>query len=316
MSNSLAATADPIADIKLDGISHIAVKVDDLAAARDFYRGVLGFSLESGLSLPECGQHAVLSTASGQHVALCLDAGFAPLPDTGIHNGYRVSPQARQTILDRLAKENIEVFSYREIRPAEAAENCYFYDPSGNRLQLVCADGTAAAANGSLVDAIDHVTVQASDVHWSEDFYARRLAMPIDAVVGWRTADYVLAKRWKEGAESMAPGQMRLDKRYSTIHGTDPVPRANMQLFVKAGDACVGVYLATRHFQMPPEELQIGTPRVAFRVSRNSLKAIAAHFKETGHAAEGPIAHSASPQARHSLYTKDTNGNFIEFVSP
>jgi catechol 2,3-dioxygenase-like lactoylglutathione lyase family enzyme len=312
MSNSLAATADPLTDIKLDGISHIAVNVDDLAAARDFYRGVLGFSLEADSQIAECGRHAVVATASGQRIALCQTDDFTPLPDTGIHNGYRVTAQARQTILDRLAKENIEVFSYREIRPAEAGDNCYFYDPSGNRLQLVVAEATAGTPAGPLIQAIDHVTLQASDIEWEEDFFVRRLGLPIDCVVGWRTADYVLAKRWKDGAESMAPGQMRLDKRYSTIHGTDPVPRVNMQLFAKVGDAAIGIYLANKHFQMPPEDLLVGTPRIAFRVSQKSLKAVAAHLQAGSHAVKGPIAHAAG----HSLYCQDAAGNFIEFCCP
>lgn len=311
-SNAEVMTAVRREDIKLEGISHLAVNVADLTAAKDFYCGLLGFAEEAGTSLPECGRHVVVGTASGQRVALCQKDGFAPSPETGMHNGYRVTAEARQTILDRLEREKIEVFSYREIRPAEAQDNCYVYDPCGNRLQLVITK-QAQPASSCLVQGIDHATLQAADAEWAEDFYAQRLNLPIDCVVGWRTADYVLARAWREGKEAMAPGQMRLDKRYSTIHGTDPVPRPNMQIFVKAGSEALGVYLANRHFQMPPEEKLIGTPRIAFRVSETALAAIAAEVRSVGRPLARLVDHPSSSPLRQSLYCKDPGGNFVEF---
>ena len=310
-SNVEVMTAPSRDDIKLEGISHVAVNVADLEAARAFYCGLLGFALEADTSLPECGRHIVVATASGQRVALCQKDGFAPLADIGIHNGYKVSAAARRTILERLGREKIEVSSYREIRPAEAKDNCYVYDPCGNRLQLVVTD--APSDGQSLIQGIDHVTLQAADVEWAETFYVSRLGLPIDCVVGWRTADYVLARAWREGKESMAPGQMRLDKRYSTIHGTDPVPRPNMQIFVKIGDGALGVYLANKHFQMPPEQLVIGTPRVAFRMSRTALAALAAQMESSGQPTSGLVDHPSASPVRRSIYAKDPGGNFIEF---
>jgi catechol 2,3-dioxygenase-like lactoylglutathione lyase family enzyme len=312
-SSTEVLTAARREDIKLDGIAYLAVNVADLAAAKDFYCGLLGFTPEPDTRLPECGRHAVVATASGQRVALCQSDGFAPSAETGIHNGYRVTAQARQTILDRLAREKIEVLTYHEIRPAEAKDNCYVYDPCGNRLQLVVTDKPANGTSASLIQGIDHATLQAADVEWEEDFYARRLGLPIDCVVGWRTADYVLARAWKDGKEAMAPGQMRLDKRYSTIHGTDPVPRPNMQLFVKTGSETLGIYLANKHFLYPPEELLVGTPRVAFRVSRTALSAIATQMEADGYPTSGLVDHPSSAPARQSLYCKDLGGNFIEF---
>ncbi len=41
----------------------------------------------------------------------------------------------------------------------------------------------------------------------------------------------------------------------------------NVQLFVRAGDAVLGIYLADTHFQEPPEEDIVGLPRVALAVA-------------------------------------------------
>lgn len=303
--------------IQLDGISHVAVNVTDMDAAREFYCAVLGFSFERDLALPGCGPHAVLRAASSQRVALCRDEAWKPLSDSGVHTAYRVTPEAHDGILERLARQGVTVFSYREVRPAEAEDACYFHDPAGNRIQLVRVAGqnAGAGARGAGIAGIDHAAVQAIDLEWEEDFYLGRLGLPVECLVGWRTEDYVLARRWKNGEVDMAPGTMRLDKRYSTIHGTDPVPRPNMQMFVRTGGEAFGIYLASKDFQLPPEEPIIGTPRVAFRVPGEALPAIAARLETTGRAVVGPIRHPTPSPLRSSLYCRDPGGNFIEFCA-
>lgn len=316
MSSSADLMTPPprLADIRLDGISHLAVNVADVDAALYFYRESLGFAHEPAVSLPKCGSHAVVSAASGQRVALCRSESPRPSPEWGVHNAYRVTAEARAAIVDRIARQGGQVFSYREVRPAEAHDNCYFYDPFGNRIQLVVTDRAAGGGqSGPTVQAIDHAVIQTIDIEWEEEFYVNLLGLPVECNIGRRTADYVLAQMWKEGKEDMAPGIMRLDKRYSTIHGTDPVPRPNMQLFVETGEDVLGIYLANKPFQEPPEEMVVGTPRTAFRVTRTALAAIAARLEGTKHPTVGPVEHPAGSPVRYSLYCRDPGANFIEF---
>lgn len=300
--------------VRLTGISHVALLVGELAAAREFYCDVMGFGLIGSDVLPSCGHHVLLSTASGQFVALCEGEKDPGLVDTGIHQGYRVSAAARDEILARLARRNVTVHRYKEDRPAEDADNFYLFDPFGNRLQLVALrDDRQPSANPSvLIAGIDHACVQAVDVEWEEKFYTRHLGLPIDHVVGWRTADYARARAWGDGKDPMAPGCRRWDKRYNVMHGKDPVPRPNVQLFVRAGDAVFGVYLADTHFQEPPEEDIVGLPRTAFAVSPQDLDRLAELLADWGPMV-GPVAHPAgSPRAR-SLFFKDPGSNFLEF---
>jgi catechol 2,3-dioxygenase-like lactoylglutathione lyase family enzyme len=297
--------------VALTGISHVAVLVDELEAARAFYGDLLGFRPIGTDVLPSCGHHVLFATASGQLVALCEGEKDPGLADTGIHQGYRVTAAARDEILRRLAGRGVEVHRYKEDRPAEDAHNIYFYDPSGNRLQLVAVEG-GRAVDGVLIGGIDHAAVQAIDVEWEEKFYTRHLGLPVDHVVGWRTADYARARAWGDGKDPMAPGCRRWDKRYNAYHGTDPVPRPNVQLFVKTGDAILGIYLAVNHFQAPPEEDVVGLPRIAFAVPSAEFDRLGELLSDWGPMV-GPVDHPAGSPRRRSLFFKDPGANFIEF---
>jgi catechol-2,3-dioxygenase len=94
------------------------------------------------------------------------------------------------------------------------------------------------------------------------------------------------------------------------------VPRCNMQLYLRAGDAVLGLYLANKHYQESPEEQAIGTPRIAFRAGRADLDRAAAIVAATGRAAEGPVSHPASSHLEASFYFRDPGGNFIELCAP
>ncbi len=308
---TLGARAQPA--VRLAGISHVALLVADLAAAREFYCDVMGFRLLGSDVLPSCGHHALVATASGQLVALCEGDRDPGLAETGIHQGYRVSAAARDEILARLQRRGTTVHRYKEDRPAEDAHNLYVFDPFGNRLQLVTpAADPVARPDDALIAGIDHACVQAADVEWEEKFYTGHLGLPVDHVVGWRTADYARARAWGEGKDPMAPGCRRWDKRYNVIHGKDPVPRPNVQLFVRAGDAVLGIYLADTHFQEPPEEDIVGLPRIAVAVASQDIDRLAELLADWGPMV-GLVAHPAgSPRAR-SLFFKDPGSNFLEF---
>jgi catechol 2,3-dioxygenase-like lactoylglutathione lyase family enzyme len=291
--------------IRLAGIAFVALQAGDVERAAAFYCDVLGFAAEPGAQLPRAGEHAIVRTASGQRIVLCA-AGDVPLPpDMGRHTGFGVTPETKDAIVRRLEAAGIEVLRYEEDRPAERADNWYFLDPDGNRIQLV------SSASGS----IDHAGIQAVDIEWEEDLYVGTLGLAVDHVVGWRTEDYKRAVLWGEGREAMAPGTRRWDKRFAMRPGQGPmIARPNMQLFVRAGRDVLGVFLAYEHYQLPPEEQVVGTPRIGFATSANELDAIAARFAEAKLPVDGPHDHQSTSPYRASLYARDRGGNFLEFT--
>ena len=312
MSNStqiLEATGANRA-VRLIGYSHVAIVTPDIQAAHTFYCDVAGFKFAGTDMLPDCGTHVALTTASGHLLALCAQGTATPLPKTGNHQAFRVSLAARDEIVSRLAKNGVELHRYFEDRNAEQNDNYYFFDPFGNRLQLVVHGDKPSSP--TLIEGIDHVGIQAIDVEWEEKFYIGHLGLPIDQVVGWRTADYVRAKQWGEGKEEMAPGARRWDKRYNIMHGKDPVPRPNAQLFVKTGDGTLGIYLADTHYQAPPEEDIVGVRRFAFSVRREDMERLAERLSDWGPTI-GPVKHPASSPRSQSIYFRDSGANFIEF---
>lgn len=314
MSSSVQSlVATPEQSIPVVGIGHIAIAVSDLDAAREFYCDALGFADAGSDSIPECGRHRVVAAASGQRVALTVDSALPPA-DTGIHQAYCVSPSARAEILGRLASRQVAVSTYREDRPAERDDNCYFLDPFGNRIQLVTGK---AASDKTLIVAIDHVGVQCDDIEWMEMLYVGRFGMAMDHLVGASTADYERATAWGEGKEEMAPGTRRWDKRFYVAPGQTPlVARPNMQFFVKAGRDVFGVFLATKHDQEPPEEMIVGCPRTSFIVPEAELDRIAGLVRDFRLPMVGPVRHPASIGWAASLYFKDRGANFIEFRTP
>ena len=313
MSQSSSDTIDLLRPARqpfaIAGIGHVAINVADPARARDFYCGLLGFAESRGLCLPNCGDHRLLETASGQYVALCRAAPGPSLDKTALHNAYRLSAAARAVALEKLRRRGSEIFTYHEDRPEETAQNCYIHDPDGNRIQLV-AD---ANLSGNGVVAIDHAAIHAIDVEWQEKFYVHTLGLPVAHVVGWRTEDYVRAEQWAAGKDDVLPGARRLDKRYFAFPGQPTHrPRPNMQLYLQVGSASLAIYLTTERFQDPPEEQLVGTPRIGLALGRGTLADVAAALGPMKRPCEGPVAHEAGSPVRRSLYLKDPGANFLE----
>jgi catechol 2,3-dioxygenase-like lactoylglutathione lyase family enzyme len=228
-----------------------------------------------------------------------------------VHQAYRIGLSDRDTLAKKLAACAVTVQTYEEDRPGEKHDNFYFYDPDGNRIQLVAAPA-AAGVSGRII-GIDHAAIECHDLEWAEDFYVKRLGLAVDHRVGWRTEDYVRAKLWGEGKENMAPGTRRWDQRYTVMEQKRRLPRPNTQLFLRVGDAILGVYLATQHRQEPPEEQIVGTPRVGLRApSRGVLTEAAELLRARRSPVEGPVDYHASASIAASLYFKDPGGNFLE----
>jgi catechol-2,3-dioxygenase len=311
----VAALAERPSALDLAGISHLVVEVGDLDKAADFYSRILGLKLVGRDVLPNCGAHVALKSPSGQWVALVSNPDRLDLREMGVHQAYRVSVGAKAAISARLLAEGIEIKTYKEDRTAEDGDNFYFFDPAGNRLQLVVAK-SAMATEG--VSGIDHAAVQVADMMWAEEFYTNEFRLAVDHRVGWKTADYARARKWAAGEEDMAPGTRRLDERYTVMVNRKKVPRANMQIFVRVGSGSVlGVYLAHKHFQESPEEQIVGSPRTAFAVAnRAALDSAAKLLASHGRKYVGPMVHAAASPIEESLYFKDTGGNFFELCVP
>jgi catechol 2,3-dioxygenase-like lactoylglutathione lyase family enzyme len=306
--SSLSSPAFPfrsaLKPIIVDGIDYVALAVADVERAATFYCELLGFVLDRSPQLPHAGEHAVVQAKSGQRVALCREPGDKP-PDMGRHTAYGVAPEAREAILERIIRAGVTVHDYTEDRNAERTENCYFYDPDNNRVQLTRT--TAFGQERVGVVSIDHVGLQAVDLEWEEDLYVGLLGLPVTDIVGWRTEDYKRAARWGEGQEDMAPGTRRWDKRYSTAFGRSPtIARPNMQLFVSAGAQTLGIFLDYAFYQLPPEEQVIGVPRIG-------LVVIAERFAQAKLLTDGPHRHPPSSPYAASLYARDRGGNFLDF---
>src|SRR5687768_15536557 len=103
----------------MEGISHIVIEVSDLKRAEEFYREVLGFELINDYSAADCGDNVVLRAGSDQWLILSQSTEPRSLPDTGVHQAYRVTPRARDAINRQLAARHVAVHAYKEDRPAE-----------------------------------------------------------------------------------------------------------------------------------------------------------------------------------------------------
>jgi catechol 2,3-dioxygenase-like lactoylglutathione lyase family enzyme len=297
----------------MEGLSHIVIEVADLEHAKEFYR-LIGFTFAGDDRVPECGRSALLRTASDQSLILSENAQPRSLSETGVHQAYRITPSDRDAVAKELAASGVAVHTYEEDRPQEKNDNFYFYDPDGNRIQLVTSAATSGASGRIL--GIDHAAIECHDLEWAEDFYVNKLGLSVDHRMGWRTADYVRAQLWGEGKENMAPGTRRWDQRYTVMEQKRRLPRPNTHFFVRVGDQVLGVYLATQHRQEPPEEQIVGTPRIGLSAARQVIEHTAQQLAATRTPIIGPLEHPAPAPMAAALYVRDPGGNFLEICVP
>jgi catechol 2,3-dioxygenase-like lactoylglutathione lyase family enzyme len=297
----------------MDGISHIVIEVADLKRAKEFY-GLLGFAFAGDNSVPECGRNALFRAASGQGLVLAETPEPRALSETGVHQAYRITPSDRDAVAKELAACAVTVHTYEEDRPHEKRDNFYFYDPDGNRVQLVASAATSGASGRIL--GIDHAAIECHDLEWAEDFYVKKLGLTVDHRVGWCTDDYVRAQLWGEGKENMAPGTRRWDQRYTVMEQKRRLPRPNTHFFVRVGEQVLGIYLATQHRQEPPEEQIVGTPRIGLRAGREVIGQTAQRLAATRTPIQGPVEHPGPAPIAASLYIRDPGGNFLEICVP
>jgi lactoylglutathione lyase len=104
---------------RLVGMNHIALEVDDIDQALDFWRSIFG-----ELQLRGHGQRMAFIDLGDQFIA--LTRGRTQPPDRARHFGLVVDD--KEAVRRRLAELGIEVSSGRGLD---------FYDPWGNQIQVV-----------------------------------------------------------------------------------------------------------------------------------------------------------------------------------
>ncbi len=277
----------------------VVLEVSDADRAARFYADVLGFVPDGATA-----DGPRLRVGADQYLVLAERPAPRTLPDTGVHQAYRLPAVALAAALDRLARAGVPVHRYREDRPAEQDANYYCADPDGNRVQLV----------PGAVPGLDHAALETHDLEWAEVFYTQVLGGVVETRVGWHMADYARARRWGAGEEACAPGTRRWDRPYSADIGERQLPRPNPQCFVLLAPGVVlGLYLATVHRQEPPPDQFVGTPRLAFRLAPGGLATAEHRLRElrlrclpAAEATGGPFERRGA-----TLYVRDPGGNFL-----
>jgi catechol 2,3-dioxygenase-like lactoylglutathione lyase family enzyme len=296
----------------IQGLGYLVVEVTDLASAELFYADGLGFIPEGRDLWPEGGA-SILMKAGDQHLFLVQNPDSTPPTEGGTHQAYRCAPAAREAIGGRLVGAGFTVETYAENRPAEAGDNFYAVDPSGNRVQLVArADGHA---NPDGVAGIDHACVEDYDMQWAEEFYSQTLGLPVDYWHGLRTEDYTDAQDWEAGTRDMAPGCNRMVRYYRAIPGQNRMQaRPTLQVYMRAGDDIVGVYMTMADYAEPPEEQLRGGRCLAFSVAPGGLDQVVRALESAGRKFIGPIAGGDEAPLGATIYSRDTGGNFLAFT--
>ncbi len=122
--------------IKIEGITHWSIPVNDLQASEEFYRDLLGLEYKGRLP----GGGMACFSVGGNNILLCRRRepvlGRAEL-DAPLHHSFTVDPQCFEDSCRLLHEKGVHIDSlvYRE-RGFFPGRELYFNDPSENRLEL------------------------------------------------------------------------------------------------------------------------------------------------------------------------------------
>ncbi len=287
--------------VTCDGLLGVDVEVRDLTEGRQFYELLFG-----GLSGKwDADERSVRFVCREQTVRLVAVPEPRLFPDGGRHQAYRLPPEHLDAAIERLTAAGSGVDWWREDHPDEREIAAYTADPSGNRIQLV-----PTSENDRLVD---HVMLEVHDLELAEVFWTRVLGGVIDYIHGRRSQDYLEAIAWGEGNDPCAPWIRLLpgagigNPEWAQRRAAHP----NQQLYLRFGADCLGLVLAPRHRQEPPEEQVVGTPRVVLRApGRASEVAAALDRRDVDLRPEDRLR---IPWARDgaAIALRDPSGNFV-----
>jgi catechol 2,3-dioxygenase-like lactoylglutathione lyase family enzyme len=126
----------------MDAVDHINIDVDDLDAAGEFYRDVLGLDL---LRPPEDfeGAHVMFETSGGTVVTLMETGRAEKWDEEGLahpldkaHVAFETDRDTYQSLMDHLDGQ----FPKQGPYDWGEFEGFYFLDPSGNLLEVITYD--------------------------------------------------------------------------------------------------------------------------------------------------------------------------------
>ncbi|HEY7065405.1 MAG TPA: VOC family protein [Chloroflexota bacterium] len=122
--------------MKIDGVTHWSIPVNDLAEAEAFYRDVLGLEYRgrlgnSNMACVRAGDHEILLTEREDKIRRTPDQ------DGRTHHSFTMQPDAWVEGVKVLADQGVEILDlmYRE-QGFFTGRELYFLDPSGNVLEL------------------------------------------------------------------------------------------------------------------------------------------------------------------------------------
>ena len=123
--------------LKVDGVAHWSIPVNDLAESEKFYGDLLGLESKGRLGNSNMSCFAV----GGHSILLCQRKEAltrTPQQDNRMHHAFDVSPQMFERACKLFRGKGIriaEAIVYRE-RGHFTGRELYFLDPSGNMLEL------------------------------------------------------------------------------------------------------------------------------------------------------------------------------------
>ena len=122
--------------LKIEGVTHWSIPVNDLDEAEEFYGELLGLTPKGRL-----GNNIMSCFNVGDHnILLCERPSPVDGPlkeDAGVHHSFTVSPETFELACKVFHERNvtIEHLTYRA-QGVFTGRELYFFDPSGNRLEL------------------------------------------------------------------------------------------------------------------------------------------------------------------------------------
>ena len=118
--------------MKIEGVTHWSIPVDDLEVSEEFYGGLLGMDHvgrlgDSGMTCFRVGDNNILLCKRPEPVER----------QQLVHHSFTVSPETLVEACKLFKEKKVEVIElvYRA-KGYFTGRELYFYDPSGNRLEL------------------------------------------------------------------------------------------------------------------------------------------------------------------------------------
>ena len=122
--------------LKIEGVTHWSIPVNNLNQAEEFYGDLLGLT-----PMGRLGNNVMSCFNVGDHnILLCERPNPVDGPlqeDEGVHHSFTVSPQTFEEACKVFQERNVRIayLTYRA-QGVFTGRELYFYDPSGNRLEL------------------------------------------------------------------------------------------------------------------------------------------------------------------------------------